>query len=220
MGSSLLFTKPIPEVQNDSMERQRLTLPNVVAPPAAWIEQFDQASGRPFYVNTVTNASAWERPVAQSHPSPAHTSQPIIVPHSLHDTKHALGVQQALSSSSVGSPELFHSLARDLPGVSRQTQAEKIAHDIMEIVGDYPTLHAVMRTFWCEGGSEMRICIKGLVATTYKSQTYQTPITIWLSNRYPEDAPDVYVDLEAAANFIVPPNHPFVDRDGKLVVCH
>lgn len=30
--------------------------------PPGWIEQFDRQSGRYFYVNTVTNASAWDLP--------------------------------------------------------------------------------------------------------------------------------------------------------------
>jgi hypothetical protein len=82
--SSPLFVKPtIPEVQRDPVERQPLPLPSAAALLPGWSELFDQASGRSYYVNTVTKASSWKRPVAQSHPSPAHPSQPILAPHSV-----------------------------------------------------------------------------------------------------------------------------------------
>lgn len=82
--SSTLFAKPaIPEVQSDPVERQPLSAPSAAAIPPGWVELLHQASGLPYYVNTVTNASTWERPVAQSHPSPAQPSQPILAGHQL-----------------------------------------------------------------------------------------------------------------------------------------
>jgi hypothetical protein len=82
----------------------------------------------------------------------------------------------------------FHTLARKLPGVSTQTQAEKIANDVIGVIRDYKSLRAVGRSFENENGTEeMRICIKGLVTTTFKFQSCQTPIRLWISNRYPQE---------------------------------
>ena len=131
--------------------------------------------------------------------------------------KDALTVQHTGTNVTVGSPHLFHALARKLPGVSTQAQAEKIANDVMGVIREYKSLHAVARSFWHENGTEeMRICIKGLVTTTFKFQSYQTPIKLWISNRYPQDPPQFYVDLEVATNMIVASNHPCIDRNGKV----
>ena len=131
--------------------------------------------------------------------------------------KDALTVQHTGTNVTVGSPHLFHALARKLPGVSTQAQAEKIANDVIGVITDYKSLHAVARSFWDENGTEeMRICIKGLVTTTFKFQSYQTPIRLWISNRYPQDPPQFYVDLEVATNLVVASNHPCIDRNGKV----
>jgi hypothetical protein len=131
--------------------------------------------------------------------------------------KDALTVQHTGTNVTVGSPHLFHALARKLPGVSTQAQAEKIANDVMGVIREYKTLHAVARSFWHENGTEeMCIFIKGLVTTTFKFQSYQTPIKLVISNRYPQDAPQFYVDLEVATNMIVASNHPCIDRNGKV----
>ena len=75
--------------------------PPAVPPlPPGWTELFDKGSGRPYYVNTATNASVWERPVAQSHPSTAHPSQPIIAPTSTH--------AQPLAAANPAAPAYAH----------------------------------------------------------------------------------------------------------------
>jgi hypothetical protein len=132
--------------------------------------------------------------------------------------KDALSASHVGSSVTVGSPHLFHALARKLPGVSTQAMAEKIANDVMGVIREHRNLHAAARSFFCvvSGQEELRICIKGLVTTTFKQQSYQTPIQIWLSNRYPQAPPDFYVDLEAARNMEITRNHPCVDPDGKV----
>ena len=129
----------------------------------------------------------------------------------------ALTSRHAGSSVTVGSPHLFHALARRLPGVSRQDQVEKIANDVMGVIRDYTSLHAAARQFWTnEGTEELRVCIKGLVTTTFKGNSYQTPIVIWLSNRYPQTPPDFYVDTAAAPNMIVPQDHLCISPDGQV----
>ena len=129
----------------------------------------------------------------------------------------ALRARHAGSNVTDGMPHLFHALARKLPGVSTEPHAEKIANDVMGVIRDYPLLHAVATMFWCENGQEeMRICIKGLVTTTFKAQLYQTPIKIWLSNRYPGVPPEFYVDLDVASNMQISQNHPCTDPNGKV----
>jgi hypothetical protein len=136
--------------------------------------------------------------------------------------KDALTASHAGTSVTVGSPHLFHALARKLPGVTTQAIAEKIANDVMGVIREHRTLHAAAQSFFSvvSGQEELRICIKGLVTTTFKFQSYQTPIKIWLSNRYPQAPPDFYVDLEAAQNMIISRNHPCVDPDGQVRRIH
>ncbi len=128
---------------------------------------------------------------------------------------------QAHASSS---PHLFQTLARKLQGVSAQALVDKIANDVMGVLRDYPQtvsnhgLCAVAQEFFCVVScqEELRICIKGMVTTTYNEKQYLTPIKIWLSSRYPQHPPDFYVDLEVAKNMMVPPSHPCIDADGKV----
>jgi len=86
--------------------------------------------------------------------------------------------------------------------------------EFSEITPAYTRLHG---SFWTnEGTEELRVCIKGLVTTTFKGNAYQTPIVVWMSNRYPQTPPDFYVDTAAAPNMIVPQDHPCISPDGQV----
>ena len=70
-------TASIPAVMGYSSQQ----LPNVSSIstplPAGWIEQIDSATGSPYYVNTATKQSSWDRPVATSSippPAPHHAT--------------------------------------------------------------------------------------------------------------------------------------------------
>ncbi len=130
----------------------------------------------------------------------------------------ALGHTHAGSKTTVGSPHLFRALAFKLPGVRATAHAEKVADDVMDVVREHPTLVARVESFWRDDGQEeLRICLKGSVGATYKGQLYQAPIIVWLSDRYPDTPPDLYVDVPAAPkNVIVPMDHAFVSPDGKV----
>jgi hypothetical protein len=113
-----------------------------------------------------------------------------------------------------GNFALFQALARKLPGVKH---IDKIAGDIMGVIRDYQLLYAHTTTFFnAHGIEELRICLKGLVTTTFKGSAYQTPIAIWISSRYPESPPEFYVDVPAAPGMNVAPNHPCVAKDGQV----
>ncbi len=122
----------------------------------------------------------------------------------------AIGIEIARA----GNFALFQALARKLPGVKH---IDKIAGDIMTVIREYTNLYAHTTTFFnAHGIEELRVCVKGLVSTTFKGGVYQTPITIWVSSRYPDEPPEFYVDVSAATGMIVAPGHPCVAKDGQV----
>jgi hypothetical protein len=131
--------------------------------------------------------------------------------------KHSSALSDSMDVPKDALTHQFYTLARELCGVSTKERVARIADDVMHVIRDFPALHAAPQKFWRENGEEeLRICIKGLVTTNYKSRSYQTPIKMLLSDRYPQDPPDFFVDLEVARNMIVTRNHPCVDSDGKV----
>jgi hypothetical protein len=122
----------------------------------------------------------------------------------------ALGIEIARA----GNFAKFQALACKLPGVKH---IDKIAEDIMNVIRDYTNLYAYTSTFFnAHGIEELRVCVKGLVTTTFKGTDYQTPITIWISSFYPDGPPEFYVDVSAATGMIVSSGHPCVAKDGRV----
>jgi hypothetical protein len=103
--------------------------------------------------------------------------------------------------------------------VTSTQQVDKIAGDIQGVIRVYKQLYAHTSSFinFFNGGTEeLRICIKGLVTTTFKGNSYQTPIIIWISSRYPQAPPEFYVDVSAAPGMVVAHNHACVKPEGEV----
>lgn len=124
----------------------------------------------------------------------------------------------ALGADRVGNDALFQALARKLPGVSSSQQVDKIAKDIQGVLKSYNQLYAHTSSFFNvdNGTEELRICVKGLVTTTFKGNSYQTPIIIWIGSRYPQVFPEFYVDVSAAQGMVVAQNHVCVNTNGEV----
>jgi hypothetical protein len=105
--------------------------PSVLSAP--WIEVIDPTSGRPFYVNTQTSESSWNRPSC-SAPSPA----PAAVPKSATaPTSLALGggVAAPVPGALVTPSHLFYRCSRlfaHMPNISNALSSESRHHGLPE----------------------------------------------------------------------------------------
>jgi hypothetical protein len=151
-----------------------------------------------------TAAPASSSPAASSSSSSCATHQMQPRPFD------ALGIEIARA----GKFALFQALARKLHGAKH---IDKIAGDIMNVIRDYTNLYAHTTTFFnAHGIEELRVCVKGVVPTTFKGNVYKTPITIWISSRYPDRPPEFYVDVSDATGMMVPTGHLCVAKDGQV----
>ena len=76
---------PLTKQEMIELEQQRLnsvlTAGAADALPAGWVEETDPASSRPYYVNTATVQSVWERPVSTvPHSAAAGTNSSLLEP--------------------------------------------------------------------------------------------------------------------------------------------
>ncbi|KAJ3660829.1 hypothetical protein Zmor_005260 [Zophobas morio] len=98
--------------------------------------------------------------------------------------------------------------------LSKYHNSDVAARDILSVVNHYQGLVPVQETYTFNDGTPMDLVnLNGTIPVSYKGNTYNIPICIWLMDTHPKNAPICYV--RPTSDMSIKPSI-FVDQNGKI----
>eukprot|EP00158_Paraphelidium_tribonemae_P004443 Partr_v1_DN26759_c0_g1_i5_m8590 putative Tumor susceptibility gene 101 len=92
--------------------------------------------------------------------------------------------------------------------------SSKVKKDVESVFANHPGLFPKQETINSETGfSQKMLCLAGTIAVSYKSQSYNIPIVLWIPFQYPHQYPMLFV--RPTENMVVKTSR-YVDQTGKV----
>jgi len=94
-------------------------------------------------------------------------------------------------------------------------QERRIVGEIISAISQYSSLFPELAMYTLKNGKQVRLLrLKGTIPIRYMGSPYNIPVSIWITEFFPNKCPLVYVEiLEGMA---VPPSHKHVDSRGMV----
>ncbi|KAJ0041598.1 hypothetical protein NL108_011970 [Boleophthalmus pectinirostris] len=89
-----------------------------------------------------------------------------------------------------------------------------VAEDINTALTHFKNLTPAMNTYvYNDGVTKNLMCLSGTISTIFNSNIYNTPVSVWLEESYPQSAPIVYVQPTKEMMII---KRSFVSNNGEV----